>query len=112
LGLEGSTVFPDEIALIIISPFTLAPFLGFENRFESYPTAGLATAVKCTGGSQNVDASLRQYKILLSHVDQDYTLCIKATTTDGRITTPECQNYIASLVSNKILYCRNEASTF
>ena len=52
--------------------------------------------------SQKVDASLRQYKILLFHVDQDYTLCIKATTTDGRTTTPECQNYIASLVSTSM----------
>ena len=45
--------------------------------------------------SDDVDALLRQYKIFLLHVDQDYRLCIKATTTDGRTTIPECQNYIA-----------------
>lgn len=52
--------------------------------------------------SHDVDASLRQYKILLFLVDQDYRLCIKATTTDGKTTIPVCQIYIASLVSTSL----------
>jgi len=52
--------------------------------------------------SHDVDTSLRQYNILLFHVDQDYRLCIKATTTDGRTTIPVCQNYIALLVSTSL----------